>query len=143
MLSSDRGKEFRANSNLKHKESLMKKLMLVAVFAIAGLALTEATAGYRKCYNRCAPCKTTCEPVCETACPKPCKVDRIVEEPCPAVPCCVRYVKVEEPALITKHVSYSVECPSGCTPEEKAAGMMQAGEVWESGKAMKQGAANY
>ena len=105
----------------------MKKLMLT-LLTLVGFVAFEATAGYSRCYKRssCSPCRV--EPVCETACAEACKVDRIVESACPDVPCCVRYVKVEEPALITKHISYSWECPSGCTPEQKAAGMMKAGE---------------
>ncbi|MGE0206481.1 MAG: hypothetical protein AB7R69_01385 [Candidatus Babeliales bacterium] len=102
----------------------MKKLMLaLAIFAAAA----SAEAGYRNCYTR-GTCKTSCvERVCEPKC-SPCKVDRIVEQPCPEAPCCVRYVKVEEPAIITKHISYSWACPSGCSEENKAAGMMKAGE---------------
>ncbi|MEX0940603.1 MAG: hypothetical protein WDZ41_04550 [Candidatus Babeliales bacterium] len=115
----------------------MKKLTLALVFIFLGLAVTEASAryrecGWRKCYDRCEP---AC-PVVERACPpsRACKVDKIVEEPCPAVPCCVRYVRVEEPAIITKHVSYSAECPTGCTQEQIDAGMMKAGETWDYAK---------
>lgn len=111
----------------------MKKLMFALMLALVGAAANDAFAGgyYRtgRCYKRC---ESRCEVACPAveSCPKPaCKVDRVVEAPCPAVPCCVRYVKVEEPALVTKHISYSVECPSGCTEEQKAAGMMKAGET--------------
>lgn len=110
----------------------MKKLMLTLI-AISGLVALDATAGYRRCLRRCDyvcdPCYKPCKPekVC-VPCAEPCKVDKIVEEACPVAPCCVRYVKVEEPALITKHISYSWECPAGCTPEQQAAGMMKAGD---------------
>lgn len=112
----------------------MKKLMLTLMLSLLGLAISDANAGFRSCYsNRC--CAKRCEKVCPERvyeCPKQaCKVDRVVEEPCPAVPCCVRYVKVEEPALITKHISYTAECPAGCTAEQQQAGMMHAGEKWQ------------
>lgn len=105
----------------------MKKIMLT-LLALLGFVAFEATAGGYRCYRR-SRCERPCvEKVCETACPSPCKVDKIVEAPCPEAPCCVRYVKVEEPAIVTKHISYSWECPSGCSEENKAAGMMKAGE---------------
>jgi hypothetical protein len=110
------------------KERLMKKLMAL-LLVLVGLAASEASAGYRHCYGR--RCRTRCaEPlrVTEVA-SRPCKVDLVQEEACPEAPCCVKYVKVEEPALITKHISYSAECPSGCTPAEQKAGMMHAGET--------------
>jgi hypothetical protein len=105
----------------------MKKLMLALFFALLGLAVSDAEARYRRCYDNCNPCEKVCEESCK---PKCCKVDFVEEEACPEPPCCVRYVRVEEPALVTKHVSYSVACPTGCTAEEKAAGMMHAGETW-------------
>ena len=105
----------------------MKKLML-ALVALLGLAAFQAEAGYRRCYQRsnCNPCKVV--ETCAAPCTETCNVDKIVEAPCPDVPCCVRYVKVEEPAIITKHISYSWDCPTGCTPAQQAAGMMKAGE---------------
>ena len=106
----------------------MKKIMLT-LLAIAGFVAFDAAAGYRNCYKRCQrTCDTACvERVCEKSC-GPCKVDRIIEQPCPEAPCCVRYVKVEEPAMVTKHIDYSWACPTGCSEENKAAGMMKAGE---------------
>lgn len=104
----------------------MKKLMLAL---LVGLVAFEATAGGYRCYRR-NRCEKTCEvKTCAPACATPCKVDFIKEAPCPEAPCCVRYVKVEEPALVTKHVSYSWECPSGCSAENKAAGMVGAGQT--------------
>lgn len=98
----------------------MNKLMLSLVVALFAVVATDAFArcGYKAC-NKVSYA---------TECPKACRVDRVIESPCPAVPCCTRYVKVEEPALITKHISYSVECPSNCTAEMKNAGMLQAGQ---------------
>jgi hypothetical protein len=110
----------------------MKKIMFTLLFALLGLAFMDASAGYRRCWNR-GNCAKSCAPKCERACEpcaKPCKVDFVEEQPCPEAPCCVRYVRVEEPALVTKHVDYTFECPTGCTEENKAAGMMKAGETW-------------
>ena len=107
----------------------MKKLMFALMFALLGLVV-DASAGYRRCYSRCAqPCKVECPQVAAT----PCKVDFVEEQACPETPCCVKYVRVEEPALVTKHISYSVNCPTGCTQEQKEAGMMKAGETWQLG----------
>jgi hypothetical protein len=94
----------------------MKKLMLV-VLALLGLAAaTDASARgyYGRCYDRCQPkcCPKVCEPKC---CPKPCV--RVEEEPKPEPKCCVRYVRVEEPCVWTKHISWSCECPSTCQEE--------------------------
>lgn len=107
----------------------MNKYLLLVVATIAfGLGLSNIEAGYRRCYS--GPCEKTCAP-CENkqVCGSPCAVSRVIEDPCCA-PCCVRYVKVEEQPIITKHISYSYECPSGCTPEQKQlAGTIQAGQT--------------
>lgn len=107
--------------------------MLTLMLALLGLVTSDASARYRssRCYDKgCAvSCDTACEPTCDPC--RPCKVDYVEEDACPETPCCVRYVRVEEPALVTKHVSYSVACPSNCTEEQKAAGMMKAGESWD------------
>lgn len=120
----------------------MKKLMVALLLAVLGLSVMDTSAFYRRCWrnNNCNRCEKRCEPKCERACEpcaRPCKVDFVEEEACPQPPCCVRYVRVEEPAEVTKHVNYTVACPTGCTPEEKAAGMMNAGETWEQGKTAK------
>lgn len=106
----------------------MKKLMFALMLVLFGLVGSDASAGYRNCGRRCERrCPEPC-PVQETVA-RPCKVDYVQEDACPATPCCVKYVRVEEPALVTKHISYSAECPTGCTAEQKAAGMMKAGET--------------
>lgn len=126
---------------------MKKTLLLTLVAVVFGLGVSQAEAGYsrkyccpkencgswRQCYVKPDRCEYECEPKCVEKCPQPaCTVDKVIhnEEPCPAVPCCVRYVRVEEPALITKHVdiSYTAECPTGCTPEQQAAGMLKAGQ---------------
>ena len=108
----------------------MKKLMFALMFALLGLVV-DASAGYRSCYSR--SCKVECPQTCKAEACAPCKVDFVEEQPCPETPCCVKYVRVEEPALVTKHISYSVNCPTGCTQEQKDAGMMKAGETWQLG----------
>ena len=110
----------------------MKKLMFALMFALLSLVVSDASARYRSggCYD--GSCKTECAAPCESSC-RPCKVDFVEEQPCPETPCCVKYVRVEEPALVTKHISYSVNCPTGCTQEQKDAGMMKAGETWQLG----------
>ncbi len=110
----------------------MKKLMFALVFVLLGLVVSDASARYRRggCYD--GSCKTECAAPCESSCkPSSCKVDFVEEQACPDTPCCVRYVRVEEPALVTKHINYSVACPTGCNEEQKAAGMMKAGETWD------------
>lgn len=123
----------------------MKKLLILLVGATLALTMVDASAWYRHCYQR--GCRTErCEkkPCHEyKSCATPCQVDFVEEEACPAVPCCVRYVKVEEPAEVTKHISYSVACPSGCTQEEKAVGMMQAGQTWNYEGSKVQRSAKY
>ncbi|MGB8467484.1 MAG: hypothetical protein WCE21_00615 [Candidatus Babeliales bacterium] len=115
----------------------MKKLF-VALLAVLGLVMLNAEAHYRRCGSRCEKtCAPKCHKPCEVKCKQSCNYDKVEEEPCPDVPCCVRYVRVEEPAQITKHISYTAECPSNCTPEEKAAGMMNAGETWNEGDRLK------
>lgn len=108
----------------------MKKLLIV-LFAVLGLVIVDAQAHYRACgRNNSCSAKSACTEEVKT-CAQACKVDRVIEQPCPALPCCERYVAVREPALVTKHISYSVSCPDGCTEAQKAVGMMHAGETWE------------
>lgn len=115
----------------------MKKTLLLTLIAVVfGLAINEAQAkyarnGWRSCYEGpCCPkkCYDECKPKCEENPCGTCNVVRVIEDPCCA-PCCERYVRVEEPALVTKHISYSYECPSGCTMQQKQAGMLQAGQT--------------
>ncbi|HEX2978083.1 MAG TPA: hypothetical protein VHO47_03110 [Candidatus Babeliales bacterium] len=89
----------------------MKKLVLAAL-AVAALFAFEADARYG----------------CNTCPKKRCCAERVVEEACPQAPCCVRYVRVEEPAQRTKHVSYSWECPSDCATE---APKLMVGQTYE------------
>jgi hypothetical protein len=82
----------------------MKKLLLAAVAFVALFAMSADARHYKSCNT------------CPTKVAKCCK-EKVLEEACPVPPCCVRYVRVEEPAIRTKHVSYSWECPSSCATE--------------------------
>lgn len=75
----------------------MKKILLVALLALAGLVV-NADARYRNC-GGCAP--RSCEAACE-----------VIEEPRPTPPCCLTAVEV--PAKAVKHISWSYYCPKGC-----------------------------
>lgn len=130
----------------------MKKALLLTLIAIAfGFAVNEANAryaknGWRSCYE--GPCcePKSCEKKCDPCQPNPCgtcNIVKVIEDPCCA-PCCERYVRVEEPALVTKHISYSYECPAGCTPAQKQAGMLQAGQTsYSSAGPVSQKAGDY
>lgn len=106
---------------------MKKNLLVVLAAAIFGLAF-QAEAGYRKCYNNACETKSCAPKSCPASAPK-CVVGKVFEEPCPPIPCCVRYVRVKEPARVNQHISYSVECPSTCTEEQKAAGMIDASQL--------------
>ena len=80
----------------------MKKLVLAALAVLAVVFAFDAEARYN-----CGACpKKSCKSAC-----------RVIEAERPTPPCCVRYVRVEEPAQEIKHVSYSYECPSDCAVE--------------------------
>jgi hypothetical protein len=90
----------------------MKKLVLAAL-AVFSLFAFDASAWYRY-GNRCNACPRTTR----------CCAERVIEQPCEPAPCCVRYVRVEEPAQKIKHVSYSWECPSDCAVEAGRVNLM-------------------
>ena len=60
----------------------MKKLLIV-LFAVLGLVAVDAQAYYRACgrNNGCST-KTNCCVEEVKTCAQPCKVDRVIEQPC-------------------------------------------------------------
>lgn len=79
----------------------MKKILLVALFALLGLSFVDADARYYR-NGGCGSCPAkSCASDCE-----------VIEEPCGLPPCCLTAVEV--PARKIKHVSYSWVCPTGC-----------------------------
>jgi hypothetical protein len=113
----------------------MKKLMIIALFGLAALIATDASAWYRRygryyngcgsCYRSCEPCAKTCEP-----CAEPIKICKTIEEEMPACPRCIKWVPVEAPCNVTRHIYYKCECPAGYTQD----GIKEGVTVEEAGK---------
>jgi hypothetical protein len=98
----------------------MKRVVLALILAVAGLVATDASA---RCFrNGCSTrsygyraCETACRPACKPACRPNYKV--IDVPPCEA-PCCVRWVKVKEPAICIRECRWV--CPTNCVEESSA-----------------------
>lgn len=89
----------------------MKKLLLAAALAFVGLVAVNDASAWRRYGYGCNTCHKTCHTACK---------ERVIEQPCEPAPTCCRYVRVEEPAIRTKHVSYSWACPPTCAQENAA-----------------------
>lgn len=92
----------------------MKRVVLALTLAVVGLFATDASARF----FRNGGCNTGCKPAaCETTCKKPCrKPYKIIDmEPCDP-PCCVRWVKVKEPAICIRECRWV--CPDNCTEDQ-------------------------
>ena len=86
----------------------MKKVLLFAIALLALGLVSDATAGCWR--NRC---RTACEPACEPRCETKCCVQsyNVVEDKCPSVPRCVKYVPVEGTPICYRTCRWA--CPAG------------------------------
>jgi len=100
----------------------MKRVVLALILAVAGLAVSEASARF---YNngRCGSrgCATQCAPTCA---PRRCQPNyKIIDVPPCEAPCCVRWVKVKEPAICIRECRWV--CPESCVEDTKEANDLQ------------------
>ena len=88
----------------------MKKVLLFAIALLSLGLVSDAAAG---CWRR--SCRSACEPACETTC-NPCEQRctqsyKVVEDKCPSVPRCVKYVPVEGTPICYRTCRWA--CPAG------------------------------